>query len=47
MSQHDSIRLMECADHPLALDWAATEGWNAGLRDAPCFHAANPHGFRS
>jgi ribosomal protein S18 acetylase RimI-like enzyme len=29
----------------IALDWAATEGWNPGLNDASCFHAADPQGF--
>lgn len=29
----------------LALDWAAAEGWNPGLHDAECFHAADPDGF--
>lgn len=27
------------------LDWAAEEGWNPGLDDAPAFHAADPEGF--
>ena len=27
------------------LDWAAAEGWNPGLADAPCFYAADPAGF--
>ncbi len=26
-------------------EWAAEEGWNPGLRDAECFHAADPDGF--
>jgi predicted N-acetyltransferase YhbS len=30
---------------PLALDWAAAEGWNPGLADAACFLAADPDGF--
>src|SRR3954447_6200713 len=29
----------------LALEWAAQEGWNPGLSDAQCFHAADPDGF--
>ena len=29
----------------LAIDWAAAEGWNPGLHDAHCFHAADPQGF--
>lgn len=27
------------------LDWAAAEGWNPGLADAPCFYAADPAGI--
>jgi hypothetical protein len=27
------------------VDWAASEGWNPGLADAACFHAADPGGF--
>lgn len=27
------------------LDWAAAEGWNPGLHDGECFHAADPGGF--
>ncbi|MEO3472832.1 GNAT family N-acetyltransferase [Roseomonas sp. CAU 1739] len=40
-----TIRPMGAADLPLALDWAAAEGWNPGLADAACFLAADPHGF--
>ena len=29
----------------LAVDWAAAEGWNPGLRDAAAFHATDPGGF--
>lgn len=29
----------------LAIEWAATEGWNPGLHDADCFYAADPTGF--
>jgi hypothetical protein len=29
----------------LAVDWAAAEGWNPGLRDADAFWAADPGGF--
>ncbi len=28
-----------------AIDWAAAEGWNPGIHDALCFHAADPNGF--
>ncbi len=40
-----TIRPMSRADLDLALDWAAAEGWNPGLNDAACFHAADPQGF--
>ncbi len=40
------VRQMEGPeDVQLALDWAAEEGWNPGLQDADCFHAADPEGF--
>lgn len=39
------IRTMTRAEVALALDWAAAEGWNPGLHDAGCFHAADPDGF--
>jgi ribosomal protein S18 acetylase RimI-like enzyme len=29
----------------IAIEWAAKEGWNPGLHDAPCFYAADPEGF--
>lgn len=29
----------------VAMEWAAREGWNPGLGDAPCFAAADPSGF--
>ena len=29
----------------LAADWAAAEGWNPGLADAPCFATVDPEGF--
>lgn len=29
----------------LAIDWAAAEGWNPGLHDAQCVHAADPKGL--
>lgn len=40
-----TIRRMMRPDVELALDWAAAEGWNPGLHDAHCFHAADPDGF--
>jgi hypothetical protein len=39
------IRIMRRAEVDLALEWAAREGWNPGLTDADCFHAADPDGF--
>jgi GNAT superfamily N-acetyltransferase len=39
------IRVMSRDDLERALSWAAQEGWNPGLADAGCFHAADPAGF--
>jgi hypothetical protein len=39
------VRTMTPEEVPLALEWAAAEGWNPGLADAPCFAAAAPDGF--
>lgn len=39
------IRPMLPAEVPLAVDWAAAEGWNPGLDDARPFAAADPDGF--
>jgi GNAT superfamily N-acetyltransferase len=39
------IRPMRRGELDIALDWAAAEGWNPGLHDADCFHAADPGGF--
>ena len=33
------------AELDLMVAWAAGEGWNPGLADADCFHAADPGGF--
>jgi len=40
-----TIRIMNRSEVDLAIAWAATEGWNPGLRDAECFYAADPQGF--
>ncbi len=45
MSAGVSVRRMAESDLALALEWAAEEGWNPGLRDAECFYAADPEGF--
>jgi ribosomal protein S18 acetylase RimI-like enzyme len=45
MSATAFVRTMSRAELDLAIDWAAAEGWNPGLRDAVAFHAADPGGF--
>jgi hypothetical protein len=47
MSTHPGfvIRVASRAEVDIAVDWAAAEGWNPGLHDADCFHAADPSGF--
>ncbi len=46
MQQDDyTIRSMARPELDLALAWAAAEGWNPGVHDAQCFHAADPNGF--
>ncbi|MFO0465711.1 MAG: GNAT family N-acetyltransferase, partial [bacterium] len=42
-----SFAIRSMAPHEIgpALDWAAAEGWNPGLADAACFHAADPGAF--
>jgi len=44
-SERLAIRTMTRDELPLALDWAAQEGWNPGLHDAAPFAAADPGGF--
>ncbi len=39
------IRIMSRGDVDLALDWAAKEGWNPGIRDGDCFYYTDPEGF--
>ncbi|MGE0234462.1 GNAT family N-acetyltransferase [Methylocystis sp.] len=39
------IRRVSQAELDIALDWAAAEGWNPGLRDAESFYAVDPDGF--
>lgn len=39
------IDVMTEADLATAVDWAAAEGWNPGIRDAACFRAVDPAGF--
>ena len=45
MTRDYAIRTATRAEIDLAVDWAAAEGWNPGLADADCFHAADPQGF--
>jgi Acetyltransferase (GNAT) domain len=40
-----NVRTMRPEEVPLAIEWAAAEGWNPGLADATCFAAAAPGGF--
>lgn len=40
-----TIRTLGLAEVETLLGWAADEGWNPGLHDAPAFHAADPDGF--
>ena len=40
-----TIRTMQRAELDIAIEWAAREGWNPGLHDAACYHAADPNGF--
>jgi len=39
------IRPMRREEVDSAIELAAREGWNPGLHDAACFHAADPAGF--
>jgi hypothetical protein len=32
-------------DLDIAVEWAALEGWNPGLKDAECFYQTDPNGF--
>jgi hypothetical protein len=45
MSPSPEIRPLTLAEVETLVDWAAGEGWNPGLHDAPAFHAADPSGF--
>ena len=40
-----AIRNMSEQELAMALEWAASEGWNPGLDDAKCFYTADPMGF--
>lgn len=40
-----SIKTMSRKEVDIAVEWAATEGWNPGLYDADCYFTADPNGF--
>lgn len=40
-----TVRRLTRGELDTVLDWAAAEGWNPGLHDAPCFWAQDPQGF--
>ncbi|QGY39229.1 GNAT family N-acetyltransferase [Pseudodesulfovibrio cashew] len=40
-----TLRTMTRSEVDFAVGLAADEGWNPGLSDAGCFHAADPEGF--
>ena len=39
-----TIRPMRADEIALSVDWAAAEGWNPGLNDAPCFATVDAAG---
>lgn len=41
----DKIRRLKSFEFPLAVEWAANEGWNPGLSDAGVFFNTDPDGF--
>ncbi|HSI42003.1 MAG TPA: GNAT family N-acetyltransferase [Xanthobacteraceae bacterium] len=45
MSQALRIRPLAVNEIPLAVEWAAREGWNPGLGDAACFGTVDAEGF--
>jgi ribosomal protein S18 acetylase RimI-like enzyme len=40
-----TIKTMSRKEVNIAIEWAATEGWNPGLHDADCYFTADPKGF--
>lgn len=45
MSEKDSYRLATREEFDLAVEWAAKEGWNPGLRDKDIFWETDSEGF--
>ncbi|HZD43124.1 MAG TPA: GNAT family N-acetyltransferase [Methanomicrobiales archaeon] len=39
------FRTMTEEEVKVAVEWAAAEGWNPGLKDAECFYPVDPEGF--
>ena len=42
---HFQVRSASSNEFAVAVEWAASEGWNPGLDDLAAFHAADPEGF--
>lgn len=40
-----TVRPLSLAELETLLGWAADEGWNPGIDDAPAFYATDPNGF--
>ena len=40
-----AIRPMRADEIAISIDWAAAEGWDPGLNDAPCFATVDAEGF--
>jgi len=40
-----TLRTLRRDEVAVAVEFAAAEGWNPGIEDASCFHAADPGGF--
>jgi GNAT superfamily N-acetyltransferase len=45
MTELPQIRVLRQDEIRLAVEWAAKEGWNPGLRDDACFGTVDPQGF--
>ena len=45
MTELPQIRVLQQEEIRLAVEWAAKEGWNPGLRDDSCFGTVDPEGF--
>ena len=45
MNKRFYIKTADPTEIDIAVDWAAQEGWNPGLNDSACYHAADNQGF--